>query len=91
LSTAAKHARLLAGAPGHQAAVRTAAGHAWIKGPPQFAVGRVERDGLVRRRIGVQHASDHDGLRLRVAFLVRVVAPCQHQLPDIAAIDLRQR
>ena len=58
----------------------------------RFLAGRgIERDDLLRRRVRVQHAVDHQRLRLQAAGFAGIERPGHTQRGDVVAIDLRER
>ena len=86
-----EHAFVVAVAPICEATVGTRTFQFGIECPLKPPCGRVQGDGLVRGRVGVEHAVDLDRLRLKAAGFPGVVSPGDLELLDVLPVDLRKR
>src|SRR5579871_973242 len=86
-----EHAFVLTAAPVHDRTIRPAPADARIEGPQRGTGIRPDREGLVRRRVAVEHAVDHDGLRLHRTGFPGVEGPRDLELLDVAPVYLCQR
>src|SRR5207249_5293106 len=85
------NAFVVAVGPVGQTAIRLRAAYSAVELPQELARRGIQREDFLGGSDSIENSSDDERIRLEAAFFLRVKAPCNSQVLDVAPVDLRKR